>query len=245
MFLSPSSSSECRGFIHSVLNMDIEARPSIQQILIADWTVAEPSTRPIQLSPSNPTHKYKYTVENCLPSFLHHTKSRTSCSSIWAQMLTTPYPSTQGYAYSRIHHNNRQQQVPNNRYNSEGGSFSDSGGHAPSITSRGSAVYENAIDIQEGSSTFSLKQQASQTKKPLVSKIGACGRKIADVVKSVKGAKGRGDSAGTSTQWRYCSAILLCKELFIHNFKLCIKLLFSTQAISLFHNVIHDVTKIN
>lgn len=185
-----------------MLNMDIDARPSIQQILIADWTVAEPSTRPIQLSPSNPTHKYKYTVENCLPSFLHHTKSRTSCNSLWAQMLTTPYPSTQGYAYSRMHQHNHRQQLPNNvMMNTGGGSSSESGGRAPSITSRGSAFgYENATDLQsnEGSSSFSLKQQTSHSKKPLVSKIGACGRKIADAVKSVK--KGRSDSAGTSNQ---------------------------------------------
>lgn len=193
---------ECRGFIHCVLNMDIEARPGIQQILMADWVVTEPSTRPIQLSPSNPAHKFKYTVENCMPAFLHHTKSRTSCSTIWDQALTTPYPSTQGYAYSRMNQSNRQQ-FPNNVMMTAGGGSSsgDSAGRVQSTTSKGSAVGYDAALSHEGSSTFSLKQQKSNSRRALVSKIGAAGRKIAGAVKSVKRSKSRGDNAsGTSNQ---------------------------------------------
>lgn len=170
--------------------MDIDARPNIQQILVADWTVTDPSTRPIQLTPSNPTYKYKYTVENCLPSFLHHTKSRTSCSSssLWAQTITAPYPSTHGYA-----HMMQQQYVKQKEMEkcSAGGGMntsphsSDFGGN-DSITSKGSVHYETAEVPSEGGSTASLKGQ-----KKLVSKIGACGRKIADAVKSVKPNKGR------------------------------------------------------
>lgn len=173
--------------------MDIEARPNIQQILVADWTVTDPSTRPIQLTPSNPTYKYKYTVENCLPSFLHHTKSRTSCSSssLWAQTITAPYPSTHGYA-----HMMRQQFFKQKEdkfiMNTSAHSSTESGVHDTSNTSKGSIQGYETADIQsiEGGSSLSLKGQGSHHKK-LVSKIGACGRKIADAMKSVKGPKGQ------------------------------------------------------
>ena len=191
-------STECRGFIHCVLNMDIEARPNIQQILVADWTITEPTTRPIQLTPSNPTYKYKYTVENCLPSFLHHTKSRTSCSSssLWAQTITAPYPSTHGYAHMMRQQFFKQQQEMDKSagtvMNSSAHSSIESGAHDSSITSKGSVQGYETADVQsiDGDSTQSLKGQGSGHKK-LSSKIGACGRKIADAVKSVKGPKGQ------------------------------------------------------
>lgn len=180
--------------------MDIEARPNIQQILVSDWTTTDPSTRPIQLAPSNPSYKYKYTVENCLPSFLHHTKSRTSCtsSSLWAQTITAPYPSTQGYAYMM------QQQFSTKQQNTQkSGAAMNTSAHSsesgePSITSKGSGAgyshHQDSIEVQsiEEGSSLSLKDQVSQHKKPLVSKIaGACGRKFADAMKSVKSAKGQ------------------------------------------------------
>ncbi len=191
--------------------MDIEARPNIQQILVADWTVTDPSTRPIQLAPSNPTYKYKYTVENCLPSYLHHTKSRTSCSSssLWAQTITAPYPSTQGYAYmmqQQYYKMQAQYAEKNGVINTSAQSSSESGGNDISTASKGSMVYETPIaDVgssEGGDSTLSLKGQGSQHKKQLVSKIGACGRKIADAVKSVKRdsktQRGRSDSRVSS-----------------------------------------------
>lgn len=195
---------ECRGFIHCVLNMDIEARPNIQQILVADWTITEPSTRPIQLTPSNPTYKYKYTVENCLPSFLHNTKSRTSCSSssLWAQTITAPYPSTQGYAHMMRQQFFKQKDAEKSSgavmmMNTSAHSSSESGVHDTSITSKGSVQYETAeVQSLEGGSSLSLKGQGSHHKK-LASKIGACGRKIADAVKSVKGPKGSRERSGS------------------------------------------------
>lgn len=90
---------ECKSFIQCLLNMSIEARPTIHQIMSASWTTMEPSTRPIQLTPANPAYKYKYTVENCLPSFLHHTKARTACNTLWAQTITIPYPCTQSFKH--------------------------------------------------------------------------------------------------------------------------------------------------
>lgn len=177
--------------------MDIEARPNIQQILVADWTITEPSTHPIQLTPSNPTYKYKYTVENCLPSFLHHTKSRTSCSSssLWAQTITAPYPSTHGYAHKMRQQFYKQKEVDKSggAMNTSAHSSTESGVHDTSNTSKGSIQYETAdVQSNEGGSSLSLKGQSSHHKKQLVSKIGACGRKIADAMKStVKGPKGR------------------------------------------------------
>lgn len=187
---------ECRGFIHCVLNMDIEARPNIQQILVADWSITDPSTRPIQLTPSNPTYKFKYTVENCLPSFLHHAKPRTSCSSsssLWAQTISAPYPSTQGYAYmmhQQYFKSHQENDKSMHTANTSAHSSSESGVHDPSKESV--LGYETA-DVQsiEGGSSLSLKDQGSQHKK-LASKIGACGRKIADAMKSVKSPKGQG-----------------------------------------------------
>lgn len=180
IMMAPCDTTECRGFIHCVLNMDIEARPNIQQILVADWTVAEPSTRPIQLTPSNPTYKYKYTVENCLPSFLHHTKSRTSCSSssLWAQTITAPYPSTHGYAHMmRQQYFKQQKEAEKSMVNPSAHSSTES------------AIDSAEVQSIEGGSTLSLRGQGSHHKK-LVSKIGAAGRKIADAVKSVKTPKG-------------------------------------------------------
>lgn len=185
--------------------MDIEARPNIQQILVADWTKTEPSTRPIQLTPSNPTYKYKYTVENCLPSFLHHTKSRTSCSSssLWAQTITAPYPSTHGYIHMMRQQFCKQQELDKSTgavVNTSAHSSTESGIHDNSNTSV--QGYETGAEIQsiEGGSSLSLKDQGSHHKK-LASKIGACGRKIADAVKSVKTPKGpreRSDSRASS-----------------------------------------------
>lgn len=189
-----------------MLNMDIEARPNIQQILVADWTVTDPSTRPIQLAPSNPTYKYKYTVENCLPSYLHHTKSRTSCSSssLWAQTITAPYPSTQGYAYM-MQQQYYKMQAQYAEKTSAINTSAQSSSNDISTASKGSMLYETPLaemGSSEGGSTLSLKGQGSQHKKPLVSKIGACGRKIADAVKSVKrdskAQRGRSDSRVSS-----------------------------------------------
>lgn len=174
-----------------MLNMDIDARPNIQQILVADWTITEPSTRPIQLTPSNPTYKYKYTVENCLPSFLHHTKSRTSCSSssLWAQTITAPYPSTHGYA-----HMMRQQFLKQKEKEKYSAMHTSAHSSTESNTSKGSNQYEE-VRSEEGSS-LSLKGQGSRKK--MASKIGACGRKIADAMKSVKGPRGRERSGSES-----------------------------------------------
>lgn len=178
--------------------MDIEARPNIQQILVADWTRAEPSTRPVQLAPSNPTYKYKYTVENCLPSYLHHTKSRTSCSSssLWAQTITAPYPSTQGYAYmmqQQYYKMQAQYAEKSGAINASGHSSSESGGNDINTNNKEPMLYETPL-ANIGSSEGSLKDG----KKQLTSKIGACGRKIADAVKSVKrdskAQRGRSDS---------------------------------------------------
>jgi hypothetical protein len=182
--------------------MDIEGRPNIQQILVADWTITEPSTRPIQLTPSNPTYKYKYTVENCLPSFLHHTKSRTSCtsSSLWAQTITAPYPSTYGYAHMmRQQYFKHQKEAEKGAMNASAHSSTESGVHdGTSMTSRGSIQYDTAeVQSIEGGSSLSLRGQGSHHKK-LVSKIGACGRKIADAMKSVKGPKGPRERSGST-----------------------------------------------
>ena len=187
--------------------MDIEARPNIQQILVADWTVTEPSTRPIQLTPSNPAYKFKYTVENCLPSFLHHTKSRTSCSSssLWAQTITAPYPSTQGYLQMMRQQFFKQQEVekltgaPVNTSAHNSSTESQSGGRDNSNTSKGSVLGYETADVQSLDGE-SLKGQGSHHKKRM-SKIEACGRKIADAVKSVKGPKSqreRSDSRASS-----------------------------------------------
>ena len=196
---------ECRGFIHCVLNMDIDARPSVQQILVSDWTRAEPSTRPIQLTPSNPSNKYKYTVENCLPSYLHHTRSRTSltsASSLWAQSITAPYPTTTAYAamihrqYAKHRANEGDTPICSNNMPS-----STADAEMAILSKRSSLVQggQEPLDVQsigEGSS-LSLKRQYSHSKRPLVSKIGACGRKIADAVKSVKGQRGQKENSAS------------------------------------------------
>ncbi len=175
--------------------MDIDARPNIQQILISDWTKAEPSTRPVQITPSNPNNKYKYTVENCLPSSLHHTKSRTSCSSNssqWEQTITAPYPTTKAYV-TKI------QQQYSKKKEAEAGEEMDSStmqstsiGTEINILTKGTVRNQETVDLQslEGSSSMSLKDQ----KKPFVSKIGACGRKIADAMKSVKSTRSQKDT---------------------------------------------------
>lgn len=89
--------------------------------------------------------------------------------------------------------------------NTSAQSSSESGGNDISTASKGSMLYETALaDVgsSEGDSTLSLKDQGSGHKKPLVSKIGACGRKIADAVKSVKrdskAQRGRSDSRVSS-----------------------------------------------
>lgn len=63
-------------------------------------------------------------------------------------------------------------------------------------SSKGSIQGYETADVQsiEGGSSMSLKGQGSQHKK-IVSKIGACGRKIADAMKSVKNTKGQRDRA--------------------------------------------------
>lgn len=178
--------------------MDIEARPSAQQILVSEWSRIEPTSRPIQLTPANPNHKYKYTVENCLPSFLHHTKSRTSCSSnptLWSQMIRAPYPTTQAYAV--MIHQQYCKQLSGGDKAARTHSSTTATELDNSAIANGTAVQEDLHSLGE-CSTMSLKgHYSAQQKRPLVSKINACGRKIADAMKSVKTQRSHKDNSSS------------------------------------------------
>lgn len=172
--------------------MDIEARPLVNKILTSEWTITEPSTRPRQMTPSIPNCKYKYTVENCLPSFLHNTKSRSSCTpkEPWSQGLSAPYPSTQSYA-AMIHQQfSKQHSIPNDGI--------------PIIQPQATASLETGIS-STGEGNGSLLNSNSittkeQHKRASVSKIGAVGRKIADAMKSKSQKRGMSISGVPSDQ---------------------------------------------
>ena len=99
---------ECKNLIKSLLNIDIGLRPLVDTALTYEWTIAEPSTRP--LSPA----QCKYTSDTCLPTFLQKVKSRSTCnpeSSCGAAATNVPSCAIQ------THQQNSNQFVINNSHN--------------------------------------------------------------------------------------------------------------------------------
>ena len=76
--------------VQSLLSLDPTGRPQVRDILHHKWTSAEPKVRPAWVDPTT----CKYTIERCLPSYLHQVKSRksmTSCSNT-TNSVVMPYP---------------------------------------------------------------------------------------------------------------------------------------------------------
>ena len=148
--------------------------------------MCEPSTCPKQMTPSVPNCKHKYTVENCLPSYLHNTKSRSTCNpkAPWSQSISAPYPSTQSYA-AMIHQQyaKKQQLHIDRKGNTQP--------HRESSHEAGSNLEGGTVAVLTNSNSLLniATVSAKEHRKPIVSKIGAAGRKIADAMKSVKSQK--------------------------------------------------------
>ena len=140
---SPYLFVECRLFIQSLLNVNVEERLDSFQMLQARWPTLDPVKRPIPIIAAPGA---KYTIENCLPQNIHFPRTPVASMCAHNHMYGTGYPQLQIEGKQTLsivqmpppeaHHAHHQQQH-----------------HHP------------------------------KTAKPLVAKIGACGRKIADAVK--------------------------------------------------------------
>ncbi len=165
--------------------MDISLRPLVQEVLRHEWIIVTPSTRPRQPSPVLNSSKYKYTVDTCLPSYLHNVKSRSSGNpeSPWNQVVSAPYPSSQSYAVL-IH----QQLAMSNSCLSTTAiqpQVAQSMEGVISATDEGTAVNSGTLVDSTSATVLTVREQRRQ----IVHRIGAAGRRLADAVKGVKGHK--------------------------------------------------------
>lgn len=151
----------------------------------------------------------KYTIENCLPQLLHGTRPSTSEESGCPMVLTSPYPTLQpvsGGSHQHPHtpshvvtmHVQHQQQPADNGHN-----YPHQTVRQPFTTQVPPA---DSPQVMQGVSPqlHSHGQQGAHpsytptSKRPLVAKIGAAGRRIADAVKQVGHHSSRGHSANSS-----------------------------------------------
>ena len=214
--------SECRVFLKAVLNLNVAERFDSTQIQLSGWAGMQPITRPRGFSPQ------KYTIENCLPQLFHGARP-SSClpseDSGSRLVLTSPYPSMQplgggGAApvqytspftpFSPIHHPHSIRQSTFVQQSATPSEWATKSAAIPTIPPPPQIIQgvspQLHSHVQSGGGGVVGGGQHAYTpvRRPLVAKIGAAGRRIADAVKQVghhhsKGhSSSRHSSAGSS-----------------------------------------------
>ena len=201
-----------------MLNLNVEERFDSTQIQLSGWASMQPITRPRGFA------QQKYTIENCLPQLLHGTRPSTPfpCEeSGCPRVLTSPYPLMQpigcGPAFHHPHSSPgshvvtmhvHQQPIDSTHHHSHAVRQaytqipSDSVTERTSATSTGPSYTPQVMQGVNPQLHSHGQQVGGQTytpaKRPLVAKIGAAGRRIADAVKQVGHHHNKGHSAANS-----------------------------------------------
>lgn len=201
-----------------MLNLNVEERFDSTQIQLSGWASMQPITRPRSFS------QQKYTIENCLPQLLHRTRPSTPCEESGCPMvLTSPYPlmqpigcghnfhhplsSTGSHVVTMHIHQEPADSVHHHHSHAVRQAYtqipSNSVAEHTSTTSTGPAYPPQAMQgvnpqlHSHGQQIGGQMQTYTQAKRPLVAKIGAAGRRIADAVKQV-GHHSKGHSVTNS-----------------------------------------------
>ena len=212
--------SDCRVFLKAVLNLNVDERFDSTQIQLSGWASMQPITRPRGFA------QQKYTIENCLPQLLHGTRPSTPipCEESGCPMvLTSPYPLMQPIGgVHTLHHPHastgshivtmhvQQQPTDSVRHHHHPHTVRQAYTQTPpdsvlehtSVMSTGQTYNPQVIQGVNPQLHSHGQQVGGHTtympaKRPLVAKIGAAGRRIADAVKQV-GHHSRGHSAANS-----------------------------------------------
>ena len=213
---------DCRVFLKAVLNMKVEERFDSTQIQLSGWAGMQPITRPRGFSPQ------KYSIDNCLPQLLHAARPSTAAFSEDSgsrMVITSPYPSMQPIGgpmqnntttshvvtmhvhqpVDPIHHPHSVRQSAFTQ--TAPSECSTKPAPIPTIPPPPQIIQGVNTQLHSHGQSVGVggggQHSYTPVRRPLVAKIGAAGRRIADAVKQVghhsKGhSSSRHSSAGSN-----------------------------------------------